>query len=491
MRGKKFMLDERMLHTEIENKITQYLNGIGCTIVRSNVDVNMRNRRGRADLVGFIIDKNGKSVPKVVVEVKTKPEPNSQQQLYEYAKALDCPYALLVVNKDKYWFDGETLLPLMKSPTFESESRYVEDVAEIKNQLSRSLWMLDGSRGGLLSLPKGIVIIISGLLIRAYLEQSEEHDISEWLQIDTEKKSQNLLNQALSHFDMEEELSIGEFPISIEQWITLLTEIPPVHRSLGEAVLSLIHDVLAKEGKNGEYVSPQHIRNAFKEIIAGLNVSGNRAIDLATGYSSVSFDIYANNLLDVQSFSGYEIVSEVCVIAKVISIISGFNHLKYVCADALLLDGDDYNEKYSLVVIDPPLGGKARDNVEYDKYELTRRSRNARTSDLMIEQALNLAEPGGYIVTLVTEGTLFSSGSSSLIRDLIKERSIVEGIISLPSHTMKPFTGVKVNFLVLRKKKEVSETAKDLFLGNPKSVDDILDVIEEFHNWRRKEGEIE
>ena len=107
----------------------------------------------------------------------------------------------------------------------------------------------------------------------------------------------------------------------------------------------------------------------------------------------------------------------------------------------------------------------------------------------MIEQSLNLAEPGGFIITLVPEGTLFSSGPSSLLRDLIKERAIVEGIISLPSHTMKPFTGVKVSLLVLRKKKGVTETTKELFLGNPKSVEDIPSVIEEFHNWRRKVGE--
>ncbi|UAT31456.1 SAM-dependent methyltransferase [Bacillus badius] len=483
------MLSERMVHSQIEDNIVQYLYGIGCTVVRSDVDVNMRNRRGRADLVGFIIDESGKSVPKVVVEVKTAPDPNSQQQLYEYAKALDCPYALLVINKDKYWFDGQTLLPILESPKFESKYPYIEDAAEIKNQLSRSLWkLLDGS-GRLISLPKGIAFLASGLLIRAYLGQSDERDIAEWLKIETEEQYRNLLDQASSYFKLEESLLIEEIPISIGEWITLLTEIPPFHKSLGEAALLLIHDVLAKEGRNGEYVSSQHIRSAFKEIIAGLNVIGERAIDLAAGYSSVSFDIYANDLLDVKSFRGYEVVSEVCGIAQVISIVSGFTHLKYVCADSLLLQGDEHNDKYSLVVVDPPLGVKARNNVEYDKFELTSRSRNARTSDLMIEQALNLAEPGGYIVTLVPEGTLFSSGPSSFIRDLVKERAIIEGIISLPSHTMKPFAGVKVSILVLHKKKEVTETAKELFLGNPKSVDDISNVIKEFHNWRRKKGE--
>jgi hypothetical protein len=475
---------------EFENKVSKYLHEIGCTIVRSEVDVNMRERRGRADLVGYIIDENGKSVPKIVVEISSKPNPSIQQRLYEYAKALDCPYGLLVINEKKYWFDGETSLPwIFEPPTFESKSRYIEDVTEIKNQLDRSLWsLLDGS-GRLISIPKGIGFLASGLLIRAYLDHSEEQDIAYWFQIRTEQEYKQLLDQSLSYFGMEGGLSIGEFPISIEQWIKLLTEIPPIRKSLGEATLSLIHDVLAREGKNGEYVSPQHIRKAFKDIIAGLNVDGERAIDLAAGYSSVSFDIYANNFLNVDYFRGYEIVSEVCGIAQVISIISDFKHLKYVCADALLLDGDKHNEKYSLVVVDPPLGGKGRDNVEYDKFELTRRSRNARTSDLMIEQALNLAEPSGYIVTLVPEGTLFSSGPSSFIRDLMKERAIVEGIISLPSHTMKPFTGVKVSILVLRKKKEVTETAEEVFLGNPKSVDDIHNVIEEFHNWRWKEDE--
>ncbi|WP_102261158.1 N-6 DNA methylase [Mesobacillus jeotgali] len=475
---------------ENENNIIQYLHDIGCASVRAKVDINIRNRRARADFVGFIIDENGKSVPKVVVEVKTKPDPTIQQQLYEYAKVLDCPYVLLVINKDKYWFDGKTLLPILEAPTFESKSRYIEDGKEIKNKLSYSLGLiLDGNKGKLISLPKALAFFSSGLLIRAFLEESEEHDISEWLKIETERQYRDLFYQAITFFGLGEGLSIEELPITIEQWITQLIEIPPFHRSLSEAVLSLIHDLLAREGRNGEYVSPQHIRNTFKDIIGGLNVSGEKAIDLAVGYSSISFDIYANDLIDVKSFEGYEIVSEVCMISQVISIISGFRHLKYVCADSLLLEGIEHEGEYSLVVIDPPLGGKTRDNVEYNKFELRNRSLNVRISDLMIEQGLILARPGGYIVTLVPEGTLFSSGSSGFIREMIKEFAIVEGIISLPAHTMKPFASVKVSILILRKKKEVTETAKELFLGNPKSVEDIPDIIKNFHNWRRKEVE--
>jgi hypothetical protein len=479
------MHSNKIEHSKIKNEITKYLKEVGCTIVRSDVDVNIRNRRARADLVGFIIDENGKSIPKVVVEIKTKPDPSSQQQLYEYSKALDCPYALLVVNKDKYWFDGQTLLPILEAPKFKSESRYIEDAAEIKKQLAQSLKLLLSE--SLIPVTKGISFLASGLLIRSYLEQSPDHDISEWMEIRTENRYQDLLEEAITCFSIEGDLLIDNFPITVEHWITLLSEIPPFHKSLGEALLSLIHDVLAKEAKNGEYVSPQHIRNAFKEIIEGLEINGERAIDFAAGYSSISFDIYANDLLNVKSFRGFEIVPEICGIAQVISIVSGFKHLKYVCADSLLLQGDEHNEKYSLVVVDPPLGGKAMDNVEYDRFEITRRYRNARTSDLMIEQALNLAEPGGYIVALVPEGTLFASGPSSFIRDLIKERAIVEGIISLPSHTMKPFTGVKVNILILRKKQEVKETAKELFLGKPKGVDEIEEVIKAFHQWRNKE----
>lgn len=479
----------RITEKEIENRIALYLREIGCAIVRTEVEVNMRNRRSRVDLVGFVIDEFGKSVPKVVVEIRPEPAANSQQQLYEYARALDCPYALLVINENKYWFDGVTLLPLLESPIFVSESRYIEDVAEIKNQLERCLWSVFDGSGRLISFSKGIAFLASGLLIRSYLSESDEREISEWLQIESEEQYKKLLIDAFSYFDLEENLATGELPISIERWINLLTDLPPLHKSLGEGTLSLVHDVIAKEGKNGEYISPQHIRSAFKEIIAGLDVTGNRAIDLAAGYSSVSFDIYSNELLTVKSFKGYEIIPEVCGIAQVISIISGFKHLKYVCSDVLLLDVEENHEKYSLVIIDPPLGSKAVDKVEYDKFELTRRSRNAKISDLMIEQALNLSEPGGYVVALVPEGTLFSSGSSSVIRELIKEQAILEGIISLPSHTMKPFTGAKVSILVLRKKKNATETAKELFLGNPKSVDDILTVIEEFHNWRRSEGE--
>ena len=52
------------------------------------------------------------------------------------------------------------------------------------------------------------------------------------------------------------------------------------------------------------------------------------------------------------------------------------------------------------------------------------------------------------------------------------EETIVKAIISLPAQALKPLTGIKSNILVLQKKANGDESARELFLGKLDQVRD-------------------
>src|SRR5690606_31319105 len=137
----------------------------------------------------------------------------------------------------------------------------------------------------------------------------------------------------------------------------------------GGAFLSVIQTMLSKEGNIGENGTTQHIRKIFKSIVSELDIKGEKAIDLSCGFGSVAFDTY--NLNSVKSLLGIERNPRICEIAKIISIISGFERLEIICQDTLLFSEDDQKEgsSYSLVLVDPPLGRVPEHRIEYGRFE--------------------------------------------------------------------------------------------------------------------------
>lgn len=474
---------------DFELQIVNYLEERGCPIVQRDMVVKDKNEKLRPDIVGYVIDEKGKSIPKVVAEVRSlahaKAIPELQQQLHRYAKALSTPYILLVVGNQKYWFDADTMLPVMEEPRFESVSRFLEDEKSMAQQLwglfdiYRAKWSVDQIFDG----------IISGMLIRAYLYLSSNHNLQQWVTISNESTYRQLLLEARTHFN----LSSGSFkniPFLSEQGLWTLNNIPPVSPINGKVLIEIVRKSLAQVPKMGEFVAPPNLRDVFTNIVTGLEIEqdGGKVIDFGAGFGTILFDLYEKQTEKVRTFEGYEINDKAYDIAQTIGVVSD-SVIRYHHEDSLLLE--EHDNEYSIAIVDPPLGAKVTNKIEYEnELAIAARYQNARISELMIEKALNVVKPGGYVVALVTEASLFSSGSSKMLREMIKDRAIIEGIIALPAHTLKPYTGITTSVLILRIKKNIQETAEHVFLGRPKSVNDIADVIESFHNWkRRKKGE--
>lgn len=92
------------------------------------------------------------------------------------------------------------------------------------------------------------------------------------------------------------------------------------------------------------------------------------------------------------------------------------------------------------------------------------------TEKLFVERCIQLLRPSGRLGIVVPDGIL-NDQSNQDIRNIIREETIIEAIVSLPEVTFKPSgTGVKANCLflrkkALRKKEEPEEPQGDVFMA--------------------------
>lgn len=481
------MNDEKQLAIEVE----QYLKKLGLPVIQTEVGIG--KRRLRPDLMGYSLNKDGDLVPQVVVEVKIKPNYiEAQQQLIYYAQHLEgVPYALLATPERKIWYDAKTFLQV-EEPTFESNKFFLKE-SDILETLKSAKHFL-ASTG---MLPYDILwTLCFSFFIRIYLKSTNH--LSDWLSIRDEQGFTSMVSQALHHYNVDGPFKKVEIkpqglkPEDMQQFISILNLVPPQHELLKKTIFSLIEDIGARYA--GSYLTPVHLRNLFAGLAQQLNLEGKDVIDLSSGFGGLAFEIV--DTIPVQSLKAIELNTEIGYLSKIISAIIGYQNIEIYQGDSLNSSSDnDENKldknKFSCVFIDPPLGKKVLEDNGYQNYFVTEGGKRRRVefTELFIERALDLTKDDGegYVIALVPEGILFNS-ANQITRDLIKSKAIIEAIISLPVQTLRPYSGVKLSVLVLRKKTYEYETATNLYIAQPDSIEDFQEVVSGFTKW--KQGDI-
>lgn len=455
---------------ELQNKTEAFFKRKGLRVVLEN-----KKGRIRPDMIVYKIDKNGESVPEVVIEVKLKPTPLAQQHLMKYVNDFNAPYALLVTIGKHYWFDGKTFLPI-EEPEFKVEQNFLLDNVSI----SQILWkVMDNLRGSFSHKQIGLTIT-QVLLVRAYLD--EKKDLDKWWEINTKEELSRLIEEAIQYYSID--IKPSEYGITddfVEIYINEFGAFPPRSSILP----NIIYKTIQNEYK--ENLTTEPVQNIFGGITQQLNFDKEKVIDLTAGLGLTAFEVMQDNKLN--HLTGFEINSDTTSLFKILSIIGGYS-VDAVCADSLKSHDLLKDDKYSLTLVSPPFGYRYKiSDEQVGTFRLAGNRKQADAADLFIEKSVRVTRSGGYIVALVPESLLFSTKSKAT-RDFIKDETIIESIISLPSHTLSPFTMVKVSLLVLRKKKDNDETAKELFISSTESIDDIDKIIKGFSKWKKGDGSL-
>lgn len=263
-------------------------------------------------------------------------------------------------------------------------------------------------------------------------------------------------------------------------------------------------------GKNGQFRTPRHIiylmANLLDPDIDGkicdiTSGSGGFLVGayqyLLTKYSTIVTDdedglprgIDGDNLDDnkrkhikEKTFFGFDIDQTMVRIGVMNLMMHGIEKPNIVYTDSLSEDyesielirkknkkSDDVKSKtiqglYKYILANPPFTGKVDsirisqnlDRVYSPQYDKAGNRKNITVQSelLFLERIIYMLEEGGRAAVIVPEGVLFNSGKShKAIRKLLLTDCTLEGIISLPSGSFLPYTGVKTSILLFTKRK--------------------------------------
>jgi type I restriction enzyme M protein len=118
--------------------------------------------------------------------------------------------------------------------------------------------------------------------------------------------------------------------------------------------------------------------------------------------------------------------------------------------DSLSQDHAGEEEKYTLVLANPPFAGSL--DYEGTAKDLLAILKTKKTELLFLALFLRLLKPGGRAAVIVPEGVLFgSSKAHKELRRMLVEDQKLDAVISLPSGVFKPYAGVSTAILLFTK----------------------------------------
>ena len=118
--------------------------------------------------------------------------------------------------------------------------------------------------------------------------------------------------------------------------------------------------------------------------------------------------------------------------------------------DSLAQADDLDEEKYSLILANPPFAGSL--DYESTAKDLLQTVKTKKTELLFLALFLRLLQTGGRAAVIVPDGVLFgSSKAHKSLRKMLVEDQKLDGVISMPSGVFKPYAGVSTAILLFTK----------------------------------------
>jgi len=149
-------------------------------------------------------------------------------------------------------------------------------------------------------------------------------------------------------------------------------------------------------------------------------------------------------------FNGYDFDNTMLRIGSMNMALHGVENPDIRYKDSLAQDHAGDEEKYSLILANPPFAGSL--DYENTAKDLLALVKTKKTELLFLALFLRLLKPGGRAAVIVPDGVLFgSSKAHKELRRMIVEDQKLDAVISLPSGAFKPYAGVSTAILIFTK----------------------------------------
>ncbi len=256
----------------------------------------------------------------------------------------------------------------------------------------------------------------------------------------------------------------------IAKAVDLLDHVPMDDRDTKGDVYEYMLSKLAASGQNGQFRTPRHIIRLMVELMAPIPkdvvcdpAAGTCGFLVVTGeflrehHAGLFADPKLNGHFhgDPKAktpglFHGFENDAAMLRIGSMNMLLHGVENADVQRRDSLAQDHAGEDEKYTLVLANPPFAGSLdHENVARDLQQVVR---TKKTELLFLALFVRLLQPGGRAAVIVPDGVLFgSSKAHKELRRLLVEDHKLDAVVSLPGGAFRPYAGVSTAILCFTK----------------------------------------
>src|SRR5207302_434446 len=151
-----------------------------------------------------------------------------------------------------------------------------------------------------------------------------------------------------------------------------------------------------------------------------------------------------------QLFHGFDFDNTMLRIGSMNMLLHGVENPDIRYRDSLAQDHAGEEERYSLVLANPPFAGSL--DYETCAKDLLQMVKTKKTELLFLALFVRLLKPGGRAAVIVPDGVLFGSSTAhKTLRKLLIEEQKLDAVVSLPGGVFKPYAGVSTAVLLFTK----------------------------------------
>ena len=249
-------------------------------------------------------------------------------------------------------------------------------------------------------------------------------------------------------------------PALLSKVVDMLDDVPMTDRDTNGDLYEYMLGKIATAGQNGQFRTPRHIIRLMvamtaptptDEIVdpacgtAGFLVAASE--HLRETHPSVMTDAAQRRHFNRSMFHGYDFDSTMLRIGSMNMLLHGVEAPDIRYRDSLSKDGDVDEERFTLVLANPPFAGSL--DYEAASKTLLRDVKTKKTELLFLARFLRLLKPGGRAAVIVPDGVLFGSSTAhKALRQRLVEEHKLDAVVKLPSGVFRPYAGVSTAILL-------------------------------------------
>lgn len=252
-------------------------------------------------------------------------------------------------------------------------------------------------------------------------------------------------------------------PALLAKVVDMIDKVPMEERDTKGDLYEYMLGKIATAGQNGQFRTPRHIIQLMVELVAPKPddvvcdpACGTAGYLVAVGeylrsrHPEIFRDEKLRRHFHHGLFHGYDFDNTMLRIGSMNMLLHGVENPDITYRDSLAQDHAGEEEKYTLVLANPPFAGSL--DYENTAKDLQQIVKTKKTELLFLALFLRLLKPGGRAAVIVPEGVLFgSSNAHKALRKILVEEQKLDAVISMPSGVFKPYAGVSTAILVFTK----------------------------------------